>query len=105
MSEYVYVWEYRVAAARRAAFTVAYGPQGPWVRLFRGQPGYRHTRLLQDLADPERFLTIDCWESRAAYERFLEAHRAEFDAIDAECERLTESERQLGRFEDVAAQA
>lgn len=98
MTDYVYLWEYRVSAAAVAAFKRAYGADGPWVRLFAAQRGYLGTELLQDANDPQRFVTLDRWRSRQDYERFHAAHRDAFQRIDAECERLTEEERLLGRF-------
>jgi heme-degrading monooxygenase HmoA len=95
---WAYIWEYRVAAAEVAAFARTYGPEGPWVALFRGQPGYRRTVLLEDESDPRRFVTIDFWASREDFERFHACHREAFGALDAQCERLTESERRLGGF-------
>ena len=38
---YVYVWEFVVAPEQAGAFEEAYGPEGEWVRLFRGGRGYR----------------------------------------------------------------
>lgn len=98
MSGYVYIWEYRVSAEHVEAFRAAYGPDGPWVRLFTGQPGYRRTELLQDRDDPGRFVTIAYWAGREDFETFQRAHRAEFAILDAKCESLTESERRLGEF-------
>jgi heme-degrading monooxygenase HmoA len=98
MASFAYVWEYRVPSTNIAAFQAAYGPAGPWVQLFAGQPGYIRTHLLRDTMDPQRFVTIDFWESRQAFDKFLETHREQFLTIDAECEQLTESEQQLGHF-------
>ena len=98
MSGYVYIWEYRVLPEHVEAFRLAYGPDGPWVRLFTGRSGYLRTELLEDRDDPGRFLTIDYWTSREEFEAFHRAHRTEFARIDAEGKRLTESERRLGEF-------
>jgi len=98
MSGFVYIWEYRVSPENVEAFRAAYGPDGPWVRLFAGQPGYLRTELLEDRDDPGRFVTIDYWASREDFEDFRRARRTELASIDAECERLTESERRLGEF-------
>jgi quinol monooxygenase YgiN len=51
------------------------------------------------LNDPGRYLTLDLWVSRAAYEKFRADHAAEYRAIDAQCEALTEHEAEVGRFE------
>ena len=96
---YCYVWEFTVVTANRAAFEAAYGDGGPWVELFRRDAAYLGTDLLCDLERPGRYLTIDRWTSRDACLAFRERWRAAFDALDAECERLTESERSLGEYE------
>jgi quinol monooxygenase YgiN len=102
---FCYVWEYEVAPEKAEAFVAAYGPDGPWVRLFRRDPAYLGTELGRDADDPRRFLTIDRWTTREACLAFRERVRGEFDAIDAECERLTVRERAIGDFELVAAAA
>lgn len=101
MPRFAYVWEYRVRRGRRAEFEAAYGPQGDWVRLFRGAPGYERTDLLRDAADGERYLTVDHWRSRADFDAFRARRGAEFEALDARCAELTESERELGDFESL----
>jgi len=39
------------------------------------------------------------WVSKADYDRFRSDHRQEYQAIDAQCEELTEEETELGQFE------
>jgi len=102
MSGFSYVWEYRVRPERRAEFEREYGAEGSWARFFARDPAYRGTRLLRDLDDPDRFLTVDLWDSREACRAFRERHRAEFDAIDARGEGWTTSESQLGEFDLLA---
>jgi len=96
---YCYVWEFTVAPTEAADFEGAYGDAGPWVELFRRDAAFLGTDLLRDLERPGRYLTIDRWTSRDACLAFRESWRAEFEALDAECERLTESERALGEYE------
>ena len=95
---YAYVWEYLVRPDAVDDFESAYGPDGDWVRLFRRHEGYVRTELLRDLDDPTRYLTVDSWTSRAAYEAFRESAAADFAALDARCERLTLRETPLSRF-------
>lgn len=104
MSGYSYVWEYRVGADRRAAFEQAYGPQGPWVALFRRAPGYLRTDLLHDRADPGRYLSVDHWRSEDDYRAFRLRFAAEYAAIDRECDALTDHEQALGEFACSAPQ-
>lgn len=100
---FVYVWEYTIAAEHRTAFLAAYHPDGEWARLFRNDPAYLVTRLIRDVANPDRYLTIDYWTSREARDAFRERHRADFDALDRRCEALTLDETFLGDFVEVDA--
>jgi hypothetical protein len=57
--------------------------------------------LSHDSKQPLRYLTLDFWVSCEAYERFREASKTEYAAIDRECEELTESETEVGSFERI----
>jgi heme-degrading monooxygenase HmoA len=103
MEGYAYAWEYVVAPGREAEFVQLYGSKGAWVDLFRRAEGYRWTDLLQDRATPGRFVTIDRWDSREAWEAFRIAFAAEFDAVDRAGSRLTTEERELGTFRVVSS--
>jgi hypothetical protein len=41
------------------------------------------------------YVTIDSWDSREAYDEFRERFAAEYGEIDARCEVLTITERQV----------
>jgi len=45
------------------------------------------------------YVTMDEWESRAAYEEFREKFAKEYAELDRKCERLTVSERHLAKYE------
>ena len=90
------LWRYRVAPGREAAFEALYGADGDWARLFRASPDYLGTQLWRDADQPDAYLTIDRWTSRAAYEAFLEARRADYAALDARGDALTVEEERLG---------
>jgi quinol monooxygenase YgiN len=94
------LWQFETTAAQSAPFVDVYGPSGPWVALFRQASGYLGTELFSSTAAPLNFLTLDHWESRAAYEAFRRERSAEYSAIDAECEGLTTRERFLTAWED-----
>lgn len=98
---FAYVWEFTVAAERRAEFERAYGGDGDWVALFRRSPDYLGTDLLRDRGDPGRYLTVDRWRSAAARAEFLQGHAEAISAIDHRCETLTLAERHLGDFDAV----
>ena len=92
------VFSYEVSD--RPAFERAYGPDGEWARFFRGGEGYLGTELL---GSGDRYLLIDRWSSRDAYEAFLAAHREEYERRSAEAEALYVREERIGEFAGHAA--
>lgn len=87
-------WEFDVRPECRDAFVAAYGPAGGWVQLFKTGAGYLGTELIESA--PNRWITIDRWESRASYAAFRAAQAAAYAALDAQCESLTAAERLIG---------
>ena len=98
---FLVLWEYEVKSGSEKQFEDVYGPAGAWARLFRTDSHYRETRLLRDPFRSNVYLTFDFWTSRDSYEKFMGAHKAEYQAIDALGERLTASERRPGAYEMV----
>jgi len=97
-SDFVVVWEFWVRPGAEAEFEMAYGAEGAWVRLFSVDPAYGATKLVRDAGEPRRYLTLDYWASAAAYESFKRNHVAQYGEIDRQCEKLTEREEEIGRF-------
>jgi ribosomal-protein-alanine acetyltransferase len=97
--ELVVVWEFQVLPNKRCVFEEAYGPDGIWARFFRDDPSYVRTELMRDPQNPLRYVTIDVWGSREAYERFENHNEREYRAIDKACESLMQNETKLGEFE------
>jgi heme-degrading monooxygenase HmoA len=97
-SDFVVVWEFRVRLEAAAEFEKAYGAEGAWVRLFSGDPAYGGTKLVRDVSELRRYLTFDYWASAETYESFRRNHADAYGVMDRECEGLTESEREIGRF-------
>ena len=97
--KYMIAWEFRPKPGAERRFEEAYGPDGIWAAFFKQGEGFITTELNRDLKDPGRYLTLDLWVSKAAYDKFRASHSAEYQAIDALCEALTEHEAELGRFE------
>lgn len=95
------LWEFVVKPDALERFVQAYGPAGPWVRLFERFDGYRGTQLWQDRAAPLRFVTVDLWDSGEQRAAMLSAARDEYARLDQELGGLTRSERELGVFADV----
>ncbi len=98
---FVALWEFEVKPGGEERFEKAYGPGGEWARLFRSDANYRETRLLRDPWRPAVYLTLDFWNSREAYERFMAACKDEYAALDATGEELTSKERRMGWYELV----
>ena len=82
-------------------FERAYGPDGKWGQFFRGGAGYVGTELLRDLESPGRYLVIDRWQSREAYQAFVEANRDEYMRRVDESAFHYDHELRLGTFENV----
>ena len=99
---YVIIWEYRVKAEHQAEFEEIYSPGGAWVQLFKQATGYLGTELLQDPNDSDRYITIDRWKSLPHYETFLVQWKAEYAALDTQCEDLTKRETLLGGWESLS---
>lgn len=96
---FVVIWEFWVRAGAEERFEAAYGMAGAWVRLFSSDPAYQGTKLVRDASQLRRYLTLDYWDSGVAYDLFNRNHFVEYAAIDRDCEKLTESEKEIGRFE------
>lgn len=79
-------------------FCELYGPRGAWVALFRRAPGYLDTELIVDRNQRSRFVTIDRWESKEAFDSFRTKFGTDFDHIDRLGEELIERETMLGEF-------
>ncbi len=97
-SSHARVWEFRVQPKFEKKFERTYGPEGEWVRLFRRGKGYLRTELFRDAETRGRYLTVDYWISREAYEAFRRKFDHEFGILDKQCESLTEQETPLGSF-------
>jgi heme-degrading monooxygenase HmoA len=95
------VWEFIVRDDHIAEFEKFYSATGSWANLFRGSPGYLGTELLRDSQIPYRYLTLDRWDSVASHVAMRERFAKDYDALDRMCEQLTETERQIGVFEDA----
>jgi heme-degrading monooxygenase HmoA len=98
---FVILWRFQVKPGLEKEFEKSYGPEGVWAALFRASAAYRGTRLLRDSSLPGRYFTMDSWDSMAAHDSFRSQNTAAYDALDHECETLTESESIIGSFETI----
>ena len=96
---YVYVWAFTVREGATTEFERLYGPEGGWVGLFRRAEGHLGTDLHRDVTAPNRYLTVDRWESEAVFRAFRASFAAEFEALEAAGEKLTTNETEIGRFD------
>jgi heme-degrading monooxygenase HmoA len=98
----VIVWRYRVRRGAEQRFERIYGPRGAWARLFRKGRGYLGTQLFCEVGGARstglRYVTIDMWRSRAAFDAFHRRHHGEYQRIDRQCESLTLHEERLGTW-------
>jgi heme-degrading monooxygenase HmoA len=99
---HVILWEFRVPAARQAAFETAYGPKGDWARLFAQGAGFIAVELLRCTEEEGRYVTVDRWGSRADFDAFKRDFSAEYAALDRQLEGLAEAETRIGAFETAA---
>jgi quinol monooxygenase YgiN len=95
------VWEFAVREDKVAAFEEFYSATGSWATLFQESSGFLGTTLLRDTQSPGRYLTIDRWDSAASQRLMRERFAKEYGAVDRDCEALTETEREIGVFEDA----
>ena len=96
---FVTLWEFEVKPGSEELFERTYGPEGEWARLFRHDARYRGTRLLRDVGAERVYVTIDSWESRAAYEEFREKFATGYEELDRKCANLTLNENPLCEYE------
>ena len=92
------LWEYQVKPDHLAEFERIYSPDGTWTELFKKGKGFIGTKLIQSPVFPNLFVTIDQWETMKEYKTFLSEWKKEYDALDKQCEGLTERESCLGTF-------
>ena len=97
---YRIVWQFDAEPDRVAEFEREYGVEGVWAQLFRAGEGYLGTELFRSMDDPARFVTVDRWSSRAAYDAFRASRAREYATIDAQCARLTRTEQLVARGEE-----
>ena len=97
---FVTLWEFEVKPGSEELFERTYGPEGEWARLFLRDGRYRVTRLLRAVGAERVYVTVDEWESRAAFEEFKKKFAAEYTELDRKCEGMTASEKCLGKYQE-----
>ena len=97
---YRLVWEFDAQPQRVADFEKVYSPEGRWTTFFKLSPDYLGSELYKSTASPDRFVVVDAWRSRSAYESFRKANAAEYATLDEWCRQLLTHERMLGVTDD-----
>lgn len=95
---YILVWEFQVPLRQEADFERAYAADGPWAVLFAKAAGFHGTRLLTCAEQEGRYLTVDEWESKAAFDGFRATFGAQYEALDKRLEGVAGVERRIGAF-------
>ena len=102
---YATVWEFVVPEDQRIAFERAYGPDGAWAHLFGRAPGFVEVQLLRSRDHAGRYLTIDRWQTAAAFENFKHNFAEAYQDLDRQLEGLASSEVPVGSFDDMPRRA
>ena len=89
------IWRFTVHPERIGDFERHYASDGSWARLFARSPGFIGTELFRSTNERGVYITIDTWESEAAFHEFKRAHGAEYEALDRECESMTVREHRV----------
>jgi len=76
----------------------------PWGSIFHSDESYFGTHLVRSLNGERTYVTLDFWRSQQAYDKFRKRHFAKYTALDQQCEDLTESEREIGKFVRVRSE-
>jgi heme-degrading monooxygenase HmoA len=99
---FVTLWEFEVKRGSEELFERVYWPDGEWAQLFRRDARYRAMRLLRDVGAERVYVTMDEWESRAAYEEFRARFAVEYGKLDRKFEGITAREKHLGECESLS---
>ncbi len=84
-------------------FEEVYGSNGPWASFLSSGAGYVGTELLRDVEQTGRYVVVDRWETRDAYNHFIAENRDEYMRRVDETAYLYRQELRLGTFENVWA--
>lgn len=99
---YAIVWAYEVYTNCTSAFIEAYSSDGKWAEFFRRGDGFQSTELVRSSTSANRFMTVDRWDSQAAFTSFVEKHHHEYEVLDKLFSEFTYHEERIGTFSDDA---
>ena len=98
---HVRVWRFQPAPGREAEFAAAYSGDGVWAELFRQAEGFVGTSLLSPVEPGGPWLTLDRWQSQAAFERFQDDFGEAYRHLDAQLDSLSTDELFIGAFDEL----
>jgi heme-degrading monooxygenase HmoA len=96
---FIVIWEYAVKPDKTAEFEKEYGSAGSWAAFFQEGEGLLSTELCKDPSQRNRYITIDRWISKDAYEDFKLEFSEQYEALDKRLSALTDKETEVGTFE------
>jgi heme-degrading monooxygenase HmoA len=85
---FIRIWEYDVSEESVDRFIAAYGPLGDWARLFARGDGFVRTELFRSTQTATRFVTLDVWSSKEAWQVFLHRWSAPYAELDTTLQSL-----------------
>lgn len=91
--------KYRVHASQTRAFEHAFGPAGPWAKLFANASGFRRVRLFRNQTDAQSYVQIQVWETKSDWLAFLEQRQNDCARLAKELRLLTLVQQLLGYYE------
>ena len=92
-------YRYRVHPSQTRAFEHAYGPTGPWARLFASHPGFRRTRLFRHKNESGVYISVDVWQSKADWDDFRARSSELYARLDRDLHMLYLEEHLIGYYE------
>lgn len=98
---YTIIWEYHVKPEKKKEFEKLYGVSGEWVKFFETDDDYFESELIKDVHKPDRYVTIDYWIDKKAYEHFRNQHNEKYQELDLKGASYTVKEKQIGEFESL----
>ena len=96
---YVVVWKYKIKLTERREFETEYGLNGSWSAFFRKSQAFLGSKLFA--GNNHTYLIIDAWDTRQAYENFLQRFRLEYELLSDQFTYLFEEESRIGDFHEI----
>jgi len=98
---YIIIWEFHVIPEKEKEFVKLYGRNGQWVKFFETDDDYFESDLIKDVHKEGRYVTVDYWIDKKAYEHFRTQHNEEYQELDLKGASFTLKEKQIGEFESL----